>query len=389
MNEMDRIVLIKKDFLKLYELKEDKIKYDTKIEELCNDIENLKLPHLIDPVHIKFLFIVEMGNMISNISFEEFRDFVDNSFKKVESAFYFHKPELFGFPNNIFLGHGKLINYESLPLEVKIFSNKIFSREYCFKDPLVIKAFGLYLQDNIAISDPKKGSWLEIKTSSITFDIRHKNAFEKAEESLDVLRIIKSPYKLNTIQYAIVLNEDEKDAFPTSIGLSGLRYEYDQDIQKAISIFSNICLNPKNDVENRLKNALYFKRIGDNFAPDHFKIFFYIAGIENLILGGDDRDVLRWKFAQKGAILLDKNSERRHEISRELKEMYDLRSKIAHGGKSEYDYFKTIRAKDYLHNMIVIIINLLNKEKIKVISRDGKRKNASLDEYVDKIIFSE
>lgn len=384
---MKRLEKIKKEFIKLYDLKYDKKKYDMTIDELCDKLKKLNMPDLIDPFHVKFLFRIQIGNKIARTTHEEFIKFVEDSFKNVESIYYFHKPELYEFPNYMSLGHGRLINYDSLPFEVNELANKIFSGESPFKDSLIAKAFVWHLHDNIAISDPNKGSWLEIKTSSISYNIRYKKAFEKAEESLDVLRLVETPYRLNSIQYAIVFNEYEKSAFPASVPLSGIRYDYDQTIKESISRYSSICVNPKNDIENRIKNSLYFKRIGDNFAPDHLRIFYYVAAIEKLILGTEDRDA-RWKFSQKGAILLDNDSIRRQKISKELKDMYDLRSGIAHGGKSEYDFSKTIGARNYLHSIIRKLVYLIDKEKIEKVSRDSKKEGVSLDEYIDKIIFS-
>lgn len=386
---MEKIQKIKKEFVKLYDLKDDKKEYDKRLDELCKQIDKLKLSSLIDSFHVKFLFSVEMGNRLSRTSRNDFIAFITDKFQNKTSTFYFHKPELNNFPSELSLGFGKLTDYEMLPLKVREYARKIYTGEFSFDDSLISKAFGLHIHDNVAISDPTKGRWLAIQTSSITYRIRQEDAFNKAEESLDLLRLINSPYKLTTLQYALVLDEIDDKIYPASVPLTGLRYDYDADIEKDLNILNELCINTKNDLQHRIKNALYLKRIADNDSPDHLKILFYVAAIENLILGDNERDVLRWKFSQKGALILDDDPLKRQQISTELKHLYDLRSKIAHGGKIKYDFYKTNDAERYLRILIGRIIYLMNKENIYMISKKGKKNGKSLNEYIDKIIYSD
>ena len=87
-------------------------------------------------------------------------------------------------------------------------------------------------------------------------------------------------------------------------GIEFSKYSYDVKDQALIDALSAICVKPSSDLEKRIKNAIQLYRIADNNSPNHHKLLFYIAAIENLILGADNRDVLRWKFSEKGAILL-------------------------------------------------------------------------------------
>ena len=143
-------------------------------------------------------------------------------------------------------------------------------------------------------------------------------------------------------------------------------------------------------MEERIKNALHFYRIGDDHSPNYQKLFFYVAAIENMILGGNDRGVLRWKFSEKGAILLADNRKKRLDLAEELKKLYDERSNIAHGGKSDYNFVMTTSARRYVYNVIVRILNLIDTCGLQRVSPKNRKKKTgkSLDEYADNIIYS-
>jgi hypothetical protein len=132
-------------------------------------------------------------------------------------------------------------------------------------------------------------------------------------------------------------------------------------------------------------NALQFYRIGRN-SPEDKELFYYVAAMENLLLDQNDRDVLRWKFSEKAAFLLNNDLDMRLETVKRFKTLYDARSTIAHGNVATVEYRKNQLARDCLLDIIVEILELIDKKGLKTLSSEGK--NESLDEYIDQIKYS-
>lgn len=98
--------------------------------------------------------------------------------------------------------------------------------------------------------------------------------------------------------------------------------------------------------------------------------------------------MLRWKFSEKGAILLEKSVRDRINRSKELKDLYDKRSMIAHGGKSEYDFHATLDAERCFYNIFMKIMKLTESNGLKRLSKKNTIDEESLDGFIEKIIYS-
>ena len=390
MGEAEKIERLKRECYEVYKFRKVYNKYNIEVSKIMSRVDNLKLNHLIDPMELAFIFHVKIGNKITSISIEEFKNVIDDFFKFTVTTFYFHIPELRGFPNNYRLGHGYLLSFDSLPQPIKTLARDLAEgKTNLYDDLFVEKSLKDYAIKNIVIpKNPEMGFWLKITTSSISYGIRHNKAFEFAEESLDILRIINLIAKINSPELALRIDERENKSFPVTVPIRFGKYEYEPSNDKLINRLSDICVKTSSDLEYRIKNALHFFRIGENHAPDYQKIFYYVAGIEQLILGDQDRDVLRWKFSEKGAILMGDDVENRIAASTILKTLYDLRSAIAHGGKTEYNFHNTSNARHCLIGIIMKILELIDRHDIKTVSSQKGKKGNSLDEYIEKILFS-
>ena len=209
------------------------------------------------------------------------------------------------------------------------------------------------------------------------------NAFNFAEESLDILRIVTPTSRLSLPQFAIQHRPLGQSAFIACI-ISWGRYPYAPRKEQLIKRLTEICVKPKTDLEKRIKDALHFFRIAEYHSPNHQKVFFYVAAIERLILSGETS--LTHKFRERGSILLENDVERRLECSEKLKALYSRRSAIAHGEKTDYDFYLTQTGKSYLYELIMKMLYLIDKEKLQKVG--SNRKGDSLEEYLDRIIFS-
>lgn len=155
-----------------------------------------------------------------------------------------------------------------------------------------------------------------------------------------------------------------------------------------IDRLNSLCVRPCSELEKRVVNALHFYRIGRNHSPQEQEIFYYVAAIENLIIGENDRDVLRWKFSERGAFLLEDNLSRRLEMVTKLKRLYDARSTIAHGNVSQGDAKIIAPTRDYLRRIIMKILELIDERGLQSVSPSTTKDGSSLDEYVDQVKYS-
>ena len=119
------------------------------------------------------------------------------------------------------------------------------------------------------------------------------------------------------------------------------------------------------------------------------KYSFFVSAFEHLMLGQKDRDVLRWKFSEKGTILLKNILSERLTTSRDLRELYDKRSEIAHGEKTLYDYSLTSKAQRYVRNLIIQLLDLIDEYDLKTVAPTKGQTGKSLVEYVESIIYSD
>jgi len=386
MNEASRIELLKRECLKLFKFRNDYRRYENETSNLTARVVDLRLGHTIDPTHLQFFLLKPIiRKNLSSISHDEFNRSVENFFRVKKTDFYFQLSELEKFPDNYRLGYGVILTFNSIPKPIKIFAGSLAKGKITTEKPEKGRVLREIVKKIVVPQDPHIGYWLKVTTSAISYSIRFDNAFEFSEESLDILRIATPTARIHLPQYAIGINTNENKPFlATTVEFN--RYPYYSRKQNLIDRLNNLCVKPSSELEERIKDALHFYRIGDNHSPDHQRLFFYVAAIERLLISS--RTDLTHKFSEKGAILLGNNSKDRQDFSEKLEEMYKKRSSIAHGGRSKYDFFMSVDARRYVNNIIIRILNLIDTQGLRKVSPKKKKIGDSLDEYVDGIIYS-
>jgi hypothetical protein len=389
MNESTGVKTLKEECLRLFQFRDNFEEYENNVIKIAGKVHDLKLDRMIDPGHLRFFLVQPVeGKKLSDLSRDEFSESIEEYFGVKEIDYYFQIIEIKDFPDSYRLGHGTLFTFTSLPQEVRIAAESLSKGEVPNVAASIQRVWEQIVQKLVIPVNPNVGHWLKISISAISSTISLNRAFEYAEDSLDVLRLAISTAKFHLPQHAVALDIDKKVALPVAKGVEFSKYSYNPRHQELIDTMNDICVRGASDLEKRIKNAIHFYRIADNNSPDHQKIFFYVAAVENLVIGDDDRDVIRWKFGQKGALLLSGDPKERLELVRELRELYDERSHIAHGGKSEYDFFLTISSRDHLRAIILKMMNLTDKCNIKTVAKNEEKLGQSLDEYLDNIIYS-
>jgi len=385
MNEDKRIDMLKNECYDLYKFKGNPVGYEKAVIELEQRVTELELNHVVEPLQLSFLLLSQIEPLLSDSAI--FKKGVDRIFKVKKTSFFFQLPELVGFPDNYQLGHGKLRDFDSLPAAVRDLAVGLIKGRVGKVRTEQERVQTVYLQEMSVPRNPNAGCWLEMRKSGISSFIVFERALQAAEESLDILRILRPHIRITLPQYAISRNSDERKASFEPLKIELYRYHFDQEEQKSIDRLSNLVINPRSDLEKRILNALHFYRIGRNFSPEDQELFYYVAAIENLVIGKDDRDVLRWKIPEKAAFLLEGDLSRRLEVVAKLRNLYDARSTIAHGSMSHVEPRNVQLAREYLIRIITEVLELIDKRDLKSVSPIAT-KNSSLDEYIDQIKYS-
>lgn len=385
MSEDKRIGMLKNECYDLCKHKGNQPEYEKAVYRLERRVTELKLNHVIEPFQLSFLLLTRSQPLLSSPSV--FKKDVDSLFKVKKASFFFQLPELVGFPDNYQLGHGKLRNFDSLPTAVRDFAVGLTKGTVGKVMTDRERVQTVYLQEMSVTRNPNTGCWLEISKSGISNFIVLERALQAAEESLDILRILRPHIRITLPQYAISRNSDERKAVLEPLRIELYKYHFDQEEQEWVDRLNNLVVNPSCDLENRILNALHFYRIGRNFSPEDQELFYYVAAIENLVIGKDDRDVLRWKFSEKAALLLEDDVSRRLEAVAKLRNLYDARSTVAHGSTLPVKTGSVSLAKNCLVGIIKKILELVDKGGIQSVSPTAI-KNSSLDEYIDQIKYS-
>lgn len=387
--EFTRVEKLKEDALRLFELKDDAKEYEKNARDIADKVHDLKLEHIIDSGELLFFLKNPVKEKkLSTMDEDEFQKAVDHYLKIKVVDFYFQISELSNFPTPYTLGFGLLLPFNQLPNQVQNCAQNLSKGIVPNTSKSFQKMWSQILKTLTIPADPKTGHWLKISVSGISSIKNLDRAFEHAEESLDILRMAVSTARFHLPRFAIAINLDTNRAYPVARGVEISRYPYNKRHQSIIDLLNSIYRNPSSELHNRIKNAIQLYRIADNNSPNHHKIFFYIAAIEHLILGSNDRDVLRWKLSEKGAILLSNNLGKRLSLTKELKKMYDNRSKIAHGGEADYDFFLTTSSRYHMRKIVMELMNLIKTQGLKTITKKGNKPRQSLDEYLDDIIYS-
>jgi hypothetical protein len=86
--------------------------------------------------------------------------------------------------------------------------------------------------------------------------------------------------------------------------------------------------------------------------------------------------------------LLEEDVNERIKLFDDLGRLYRKRSQIAHGERTEYDFNLTNDSRRYLTRLAFRILNLIDANNLRTVSRKKDKVGESLQEYVEKLIFS-
>lgn len=389
MIESRKVEKLKEDSLKLFKFRANSQEYERRAIKIVDKVHDFKLEHTIDPGEFRFFLINPVrGKKLSAIDSDEFHKSIEDYLKPKRFDYFFQLLQLTNFPTTYKLGFGMLFTFDLLPKLVKDCAKSLSKGKVPSVAPSLQKIWSEIIPKLTIPADPKAGHWLKISVSAISSTRRLERAFEHAEESLDILRMAISTARFHIPRYAIALSTDKKTALPVAKGVELSKYVYNPRHQSLIDELSPICTKPSSELERRIKNAIRFYRIADNNSPDHHKLFFYIAAVDNLILGANDRDVLRWKFSEKGAILLSDKLKERLDLVKELRTIYDKRSTIAHGGEADYDFLLTTSSRSHFREIALKLMHLISKSNLRTVAQKKSQPSQSLDEYLNNIIYS-
>jgi hypothetical protein len=386
MGEDKQIDRLKKECYKLYKFKDDPAEYEKAAYDLEKKVTALRLNHIVEPLELSYSLLLNISSFPASPT--EFEKRVDKLLEIKKMSFFFQLPQLVGFPDNYHLGHGKLRKFDSLPAMVRDFATGLTNGKVGKVRTEEERIQTVFLHEMQIPRNPHVGCWLEIKKSGIGSFMVCEKALQAAEESLDILRVLRSHIRISLPQYAISKNSDERKVSFNALKIELYDYHFDQQDQqeqKSIDRLNKLVARPRSELEKRVLNAFHFYRIGRNFSPEDQELFYYVAAIENLIIGKDDRD-LGWKFSERAAFLLEDDLIGRLEVVGKLRGLYRQRSAIAHGGIFHGKTSTTQMARDYLVRIIEKILELIDKRGLKGLS--SKKKDDSLDEYIDGIKYS-
>jgi hypothetical protein len=93
-------------------------------------------------------------------------------------------------------------------------------------------------------------------------------------------------------------------------------------------------INP-NQIENRLISALQWAGRASVEERKEEAFLLFTVALESLLLDNQEKQQLRYRFAVRGAHLLGDNLKSKRDISRALKDLYDLRSAMVHSGSTD------------------------------------------------------
>jgi hypothetical protein len=334
--------------------------------------------NLIDTGEIGFYLTIMLPKKIREYGKDDFIKKVNELFAKKKYTYYFHLNKLINFPDNYKVGYGRLHYLDYNPSSVQNYSLSLMVEKKPVFD-LSENDWELLSQEkSIIFRSPQKGMWFSVSVEGFSGHYMAKNAFNVAETSLDILRFVLGNRKLNHIDYGITYDPStDYVQYAGSISMTS-QIEYDNSMDKEIELFTELLKSP-NKMEKRILQALKLIRIGDLFAEDSNKIFYFTAALEKLIL--DNRPEIKHKFSTRGAFLLSKSNNAREYTFDILKQIYDQRSTVAHGSENEYNYNLTNESKALARLAVREILSLMRSQGIVDVYHKDTTK--SLSHYIE------
>jgi hypothetical protein len=129
----------------------------------------------------------------------------------------------------------------------------------------------------------------------------------------------------------------------------------------------------KNDFRDRILTAMKWAGKGGTAASNEDSFLFFALALESLLLGGDDKGELRYRFALRLAHLLGATKSERLKIhSYAKKYLYDVRSSLVHTGRAQ------------IPDSDLYTLKRMTYESIFKLMRDEKFGSINSDEALEK-----
>jgi len=230
--------------------------------------------------------------------------------------------------NNVKLGNGTILRFESLPRQVRKEFLIHWEHQHTINNEyLRSKKDYINVKKNCAVLN------LEVKAAGWTeaIDI----SFKAAKSSVSIISFLyRTHFPIEEAKF--VSGETTTGGNRITSGSAGEYYprrsllicEYNLKFEKEISKLTEILTNPKCEIDRRIGNALMIFEIQASISDQNVKFVLLATCLESLLMGKSDRDYLGSRLSEKSAFLCAKGREVTYDG---VKKAYDKRSGFIHG----------------------------------------------------------
>ena len=277
--------------------------------------------------------------------------------------------------NNVKLGYGTILKFESLPRQMRKEFLIHWEQQHTINNEYILsKKNYIHVKKNCAVLnlEVKAPSWRE------AIDI----SFKAAKSSVSILSFLyRTHFPIEEGKF--VSEATTAGERRSSFGSAGEYYprrslficEYNLEFEKEISKLTEILTNPKSEIERRIKNALTIFEIQTSISDRSVKFVLLATCLESLLMGKSDRDYLGSRLSEKSAFLCTNN---REVMYTSVKRAYDKRSGFIHGSG------ETTTQND-VNNMQETVVSIL--KRLIELKEEGYDRMEKIDAYIQKLKF--
>lgn len=375
----------------------------------------------------KFVPVLKKNNNVENVRESIFSSSSDDSIVKVMT---FSENELFNTPIKILLSEKNVFNnFSEITIQKKVVQlyHSILKDETKLNEELsglVSSLVDASLSDFFVISEIENIRILDedtyqiidctikkLKTEDVAFkfesplltenhDLRGKPVIftkvksgdtEKAKEvalhnflvSFNLLKLYATNFKpvlkgclISGNQSLITYDETTKNLSVnlSKVGELLLNHAYiDKNLYKQLQDAGIEELNKDNQISKVVKECLYWFGLGLDEKYPAARLVNFVTVLESILKKKNQTTELKRTVSERGAILLYEKYEQRREAFKQLKKIYDLRSKVVHTGVLIDDENTASLAAEYAR---VVLIKLIAK---------SKEFNGIFDDFIESI----
>lgn len=278
----------------------------------------------------------------------------------------------------------------NVPLGYNIFGIEIVKPDF---DDELLKDRWNDLRNDVKYKKPKfnidftKCSWGKLTFKSVQTQELSELLYKELEEPFAVLSFIFN-VELDVRNVIGLIHSANGTAFITPFEPMWRRDYLEHRDKELLDIFSKMTSKQTN-LEKRILTSLQIYWLSLLSYNVEIKFLMLISACESLLHTKSDRDYLGYKLAEKTAFLLETEGQRRIELYRLMKEFYEKRSDLVHGGLKNIttDNVKTL--KD-IYNALVYKLLELSKtyDKMELRNKNNKDDKNGVDDYLEQLKFN-